>query len=396
MPLLMPTDVSVPAGVTLTRRSKNRAYRHGKKSRKRRVSKHGNHDQRTPDEIGKYRRRRAENGLHFFDVIAKWDFDENQPRDYRGRWSDTGFGNAKAIGHRASSGFFAEQHTGRSSSGGGQGNKSLGVASAFDHAAKTITVKPPRPNRGAKPTYDGFVPDNKLIPRDRALYERNNGPKAITNARLKELFLDPSKITPQEKVLIASSRSAKSIDGNSVIRGIPTSRGKRDLERYDLIGQLASKFAPGSGNRSTKREGISEERRQKINEKRAISGKVSSTQFGQISDRIGKSWSTDGKTAICVFCGKPVRLAGMSIETPKPKAKGGGYSDPGNTWPAHKSCNTRAGAQAQKDPQTYYEDMMLKFKQRVPPEVKAKLPEVYKSHSKYLGTYAAAKKKGFK
>lgn len=364
MPYLTPADVSSPKGVELTRR--------GKRKKKRKI-----------------------NDIHkAFEEFTKWHFDPHEPRDYRGRWTDTpGSGHAKAIGRRAGSGLSAEQH---SRTPGGTGVKTFGVASAFDHAAKTILVKPPRPNRGAKPTYDGFVDESKLIPRDRALYERNNGPKAITNARLKELFLDPSKITQQERVLIASSRSAKSIDGNSTIKNIPTSRGPRDLERYDLIGQLASKFAPGSGNRSEKREGISEERRAKMNQKRIESGKVSSTQFASISEHIGKTWSTDGKTAICVFCGKPVRLQGMSVETPKPKALGGGYKDPGNTWPAHKSCNTRAGQIAQKDPQTYYEDMMKKFQQSVPPEVKAQLQAVYKSHQKYLGTYAAAKKKGFK
>ena len=218
-----------------------------------------------------------------------------------------------------------------------------------------------------------------------AYYARNVGPKKISNARLKAIFEDPSKMTDEERRMVSSAGGAKSLDGTDKIT-VSTSRGPRELERYQVMGQLRSKIAPGSGDRSAQRTGISSERREKMAAKRRESGKVSSTEFGKISKQISDDWSTDGgKTVPCVFCGKPVNTAGMSVETPKPKALGGNYKDRGGRWPAHETCNTKAGEHAQKDPIAYQEEMMKRFN-KLPAATRVRLPHVY-DYFPQLGPY---------
>lgn len=375
-------------------------------------------------------------------VDKRFHFDPRQPRDYRGRWTD-GLGisppNSRRM-HRDDVSPFPPGHTPsrRRATGARAATpakktaaKKSTPAPARKTAAKKTTTAPARkttaapakkttasPRRATSSSttnslYDSTrrtVANRSSIPRinrggthiqqhsdgtpivpnpygdpGEAYYARNVGPKKITNARLKTIFEDPSKMTAEERRMIASAGGAKSLDGEDVIT-VQTSRGPRDLERYKVMGQLRSKIAPGSGDRSAQREGISSERREKMAAKRRESGKVSSTEFGKISKQISEDWSTDGgKTVPCVFCGKPVKSTGMSVETPKPKALGGNYKDRGGRWPAHETCNTKAGEYAQKDPIAYQEEMMKRFA-KLPAETRVRLPHVY-DYFPQLGTY---------
>jgi hypothetical protein len=369
-------------------------------------------------------------------VAKRFHFDPRQPRDRRGRWSDTGLGmdapNARRMHRDDVSPFPTGQAPSRRRAASGAraatpakktAAKKATAAPAKKVAAKKTTTAPakktvasprrassssttnslydstrrtvsnrsdiPRINRGGTHVQqhsDGtpLVPNPYGDPGE-AYYARNAGPKKITNARLKTIFEDPSKMTAEERRMISSAGGAKSLDGEDMLT-VQTSRGPRDLERYKVMGQLRSKIAPGSGDRSAQREGISSERREKMAAKRRESGKVSSTEFGKISEQISEDWSTDGgKTVPCVFCGKPVHSRGMSVETPKPKALGGNYKDRGGRWPAHETCNTKAGAAAQKDPIAYQEEMMKRFA-KLPAETRVRLPHVY-DYFPQLGTY---------
>lgn len=271
----------------------------------------------------------------------------------------------------------------------------------YDHKAKTITDRKliPKINRGG--THIMYKDDERKKPLvaspisdpGKAYYARNADPKTrISNERLKEIFENPDKMTPSEKKMIASAGGAKSLDGSDTI-SVETSRGDRHLERYQVFGQLRSKIAPGSGDRSATR--LDEEKREKLAAKRRASGKVSSVAFGKIEKQITEDWSTDGgKTVPCVFCGNNLPPEAMSIETPKPKALGGGYKDRGGVWPAHATCNTGAGQYAQKDPIAYQEQMMKQF-QKLPLATRKRLPFVYDFFpqlGKYPGTAAESTK----
>ncbi|GAA2555082.1 hypothetical protein GCM10010423_65320 [Streptomyces levis] len=385
----------------------------------------------------------TENGVAVFvpvfGVGKRWHFNPNQPRDYRGRWTDTGFGmgrttpNARRL-HRDDVSPFPDS---QASSTRRRATGARSATPAKKTAAKKTTASVPRQTRttAAKKTaaaprrvnnslYDhstGTVASRSSIPRinrggthiqqhadgrpivtrpytdpGEAYYQRNAGPNRITNERLQEIFEDPSKMTLAEKRMIASAGGAKALDGEDKIL-VNTSRGVRELDRYQVIGQLRSKIAPGSGNSKSgiTRGGLSEERRKKMAEKRRESGKPSAAEFGKIEKQITEDWSTDGgKTVVCVFCGKKMSPHGMSVETPKPKALGGNYKDRGGRWPAHNACNTRAGAAAQKDPIAYQEEMMKKFN-KLPKDVRERLPHVYDYFpqlGKYPGTAAQRKK----
>jgi len=268
----------------------------------------------------------------------------------------------------------------------------------FDHSTGTVTSRSsiPRINRGGthiQQHADGRpIVTRPYTDPGEAYYQRNAGPNRITNERLKEIFEDPSKMTLSEKRMIASAGGSKNLDGEDEII-VDTSRGPRALKRYDIIGQTRSKIAPGSGNSKSgiTRGGLSEERRKKMAEKRRESGKPSAAEFGKIEKQITEDWSTDGgESVICVFCGKKMSPHAMSVETPKPKALGGNYRDRGGRWPAHHSCNTKAGEFAQKDPIAYQEEMMKKFN-KLPLETRKRLPHVYDYFpqlGKYPGTAA--------
>lgn len=267
----------------------------------------------------------------------------------------------------------------------------------YDHKAKNINDKKliPRINRGG--THIMYKDDENKKPLvaspisdpGKAYYARNADPKTkITNERLKEIFENPEKMTPSEKKMVSSAGGAKALDGTDTIP-VETSRGERHLERYAVFGQLRSKIAPGSGDRTATR--LDEDKRGKLAAKRRASGKVSSAEFGKIEKKITEDWSTDGgKTVPCVFCHTNLPPQAMSIETPKPKALGGGYKDRGGVWPAHADCNTKAGEYAQKDPLAYQEQMMKQFL-KLPTATKKRLPFVYDFFpqlGKYPGTAA--------
>lgn len=377
------------------------------------------------------------------EVEKRWHFNPLQPRDRRGRWSDSGLGldapNARRM-HRDDVSPFPEGHTSsrrratgaraatpakktaakkatpapakktaakkttasaakktaapvtssRRSSGGGAAAAPGIDSSLFDHERRTVDARNiPRLNRGAthiQRNADGTATvSNPYETPGEAIYARSFGPNKITNARLKTIFEDPSKMTEQERRMFASAGTSKTLDGESMIT-VNTSRGPRELERYKVMGQIRGKIAPGSGDRSAQRAGMSSEKREKMAEKRRASGKVSSTEFGKISKQITEDWSPDGgKTVPCVFCNKKMNPAGMSVETPKPKALGGNYKDRGGRWPAHETCNTKAGQFAQKDPIAYQEEMMKRFK-NLPPDVRVRLPHVY-DYFPQLGPY---------
>lgn len=374
------------------------------------------------------------------DVGKRFHFDPNQPRDRRGRWSDTGLGlsapNERRM-HRDDVSPFPPGHTpSRRRATGARAvtpAKKTAAKKATPAPAKKTAAKPPAkkttapaakktaaktttPRASSSSTNSLYDPTRRTvasrssIPRinrggthimqhadgkpivDRpfedpgeAYYARNAGTKKITNARLKAIFEDPSKMTEEERRMVASAGGAKSLDGTDKIT-VSTSRGPRELERYQVFGQLRSKIAPGSGDRSAQRSGLSSERREKMAAKRRESGKVSSTEFGKIQKQITEDWSTDGGRSVpCVFCNKKMNPAGMSIETPKPKALGGNYKDRGGRWPAHETCNTKAGEYAQKDPIAYQEEMMKKFN-NLPADVKIRLPHVY-DYFPQLGPY---------
>lgn len=258
----------------------------------------------------------------------------------------------------------------------------------YSTSGRTVanTSSIPRINRGGTHIImqDGrpMVPNSYATPGE-AYYARNVGSGRISNNRLREIFEDPDSMTAEERRMIASAGGAKNLDGEDMIT-VQTSRGPRDLERYKVIGQLRSKIAPGSGNRSEARQ--SEEAREKQSAKRRASGKPSAAGFGAMEKQITEDWSTDGgKTVTCVFCGKKMSPREMSVETPKPKASGGNYRDRGGRWPSHETCNTRAGARAQADPIAYEEEMMKKFA-RLPLATRKRLPFVYDYFPK-LGKY---------
>ena len=384
----------------------------------------------------KLRAVREENGVMVMEpvgrIVAKrWHFDPNQRRDRRGRWTD-GFGgglgmdapNARRL-HRDDVSPFPASGAPRVA------RRATGAraAPAKKAAAKKTVTAPaktsPAPRRVNNSLYDGStgtVTSRGSIPRinrggthiqqhadgrpivsrpytdpGEAYYQRNAGPNRITNERLQEIFEDPSKMTLAEKRMVASAGGAKALDGTDPIL-VSTSRGPRELERYALIGQLRSKIAPGSGNSKSgiTRGGLSEERRKKMAEKRRESGKPNAAEFGKIEKQITEDWSTDGgKTVACVFCGKSLSPHSMSVETPKPKSLGGNYKDRGGRWPAHATCNTKAGEAAQKDPIAYQEEMMKKFT-KLPLETRKRLPHVY-DYFPQLGAYpgTAAQRKKF-
>jgi hypothetical protein len=265
---------------------------------------------------------------------------------------------------------------------------------SYDHKSKSITDKKliPKINRGG--THIMYDENKKPIVRapyddpGKAYYARNADPKTkISNDRLKEIFEDPSKMTAGEKKMIASAGGAKSLDGSDTI-SVETSRGTRHLERYAVFGQLRSKIAPGSGNRSATRQGA--DAREKQAAKRRSSGKMSAVGFGKLTDRIKDDWSEDGKTVPCVFCSKKLPHEAMSVETASPKALGGNYKNRGMTWPAHAECNTKAGKYAQDDPVAYLEEMLKKF-YKLPLSTRKRLPFVYDEYpqlGKYPGTAA--------
>jgi hypothetical protein len=339
-----------------------------------------------------------------------WDGDgvqgAGQPRNKHGEWTSGGRALARLaseVGERTAVAQYRTTTTRRSGASAGtatsrSARKTLGVGTAFDHSEKTIAIKPPRPNRGGKPWYEGILPESKLSQVGDAYYQRNNGTTAISDARLAQLFENPSKATANEKKLIASARGAKSIDGDRLIK-IKTASGTKSRPRYDVIGQIAGKMVPGSGNRSggaQARSGRSKEALARAQEKRRASGKENSLQQQKKVEVIAKDWAMSSTSVPCVHCGKAVRKSQISIETPKSKKIGGNYKDRGGMWPAHESCNTKAGAAANANPQLYLQDMMKKFQRNVPPSVKKNLPHVYAYFKKELGTYEAAKRKGFK
>jgi len=376
------------------------------------------------------RKVRTENGVAIFvpvfGVAKRWNFDPFQPRDRRGRWTD-GFGglsmdapNARRQHRDDVSPFPAGQGPSmrRRATGARAATPAKKVAAKKTTTApakKTAAKKVASPRRVNSTLFDhttGTVASRSSIPRinrggthiqqhadgrsivtrpyadpGEAYYQRNAGPNRISNERLQEIFEDPKKMTLAEKRMIASAGGAKALDGTDPIL-VNTSRGPRELERYALIGQLRSKIAPGSGNSKSgvTRGGLSEDRRKKMAEKRRESGKPSAAEFGKIEKQITEDWSTDGgNTVVCVFCGKKMSPHSMSVETPKPKALGGNYRDRGGRWPAHATCNTRAGAAAQADPIAYQEEMMKKFK-KLPLATRKRLPHVY-DYFPQLGAY---------
>lgn len=374
----------------------------------------------------------AASGLYSPGISKRFHFNPLEPRDRRGRWTDSGMGLSapnERREHRDDVSPFPAGASTRRATGAKRATskkttavppqraprvtsnsttKKTTVAPAprvqtndpFDHATGTVSNRKsiPRVNRGG--THIMQTDDGRpLVSRPytdpgEAYYQRNAGSNRITNERLKSIFEDPDKMTTEERRMIASAAGAKSLDGIDTIT-VDTSRGPRDLERYQVIGQLRSKIAPGSGDRTTTRAGLSSERRERMSAKRRESGKPSSTDFGKMQKQITEDWSTDGgKTVPCVFCATPMSPRGMSVETPKPKALGGNYKDRGGRWPSHHTCNTKAGEFAQKDPIAYQEEMMKRFN-KLPDDVKVRLPHVYgyfPQLGKYPGTAAQRRK----
>lgn len=241
-----------------------------------------------------------------------------------------------------------------------------------------LNVLPRRGEHQKKDVKREFKPKTYLNPSE-AHYLRNNGPLAISDKRLGEIFNDPTVATETELSLILSAGGNKEYDGVKKIKVYVVRSGEYKMkERYDIIGQIRSKMAAGSGDRSATRSTLSEDRRQRANVKRRESGKNS---YERERRQMIEDWSLDGKTMICIFCGRKVSNSSASMETPKPKALGGGYTR-GNIFPAHESCNTKHGGEAQRNPKLYYEIMFSQDyyfnPKRVPPQLRKKLDPIFK------------------
>jgi hypothetical protein len=352
--------------------------------------KRGEDLQQIADEAAKQtsRQRRKIQKLDPFRYIIKAEHVPGTPYHFRHGWIPVD--GIQEVGSRRRAGTVTRM-TGATRGGG-----------VFDHKTKTVADKKmiSRPQRGSTHVRPGVK--SAYSDPGRAIYDRNNGTTKISDKRLKEIFEDPSKMTVKEKAMIGSATASAKLDGEKTL-SVKTSRGPRELARYNVISQIRSKISPGSGDRSTKSTNLSETVRAGKNAKRRESGKPSAPEMERIAKQVIEMWSTDGgRTVTCVHCNKSMGARGISLETPLPKELGGNYRDIPGIWPSHHKCNSAAGnkgisvkrssrkVSAQQDPQTYVEEMMRRF-DRLPPEVKQRLPEVYKKFRKYLGPYPYAK-----
>lgn len=357
-----------------------------------------------------------------------WDGDGlqgvGQPRGYHGRWvrlpgksalkkigvwahSDGSFGvygdgenlisshtTARAAEKKAAK-IFAEDRLG---------------SSVFDHAKKTIAggQKIKRPQKGS--SHNNKLGDGTPVKRRRqhssesAYYLRNNGDTKITDTRLREIYQDRSKTTPQEFDLIESAAGDANFDGEKLIsfRAVREGGAQRKMERFMMIKnlrtQLAQDFAKekGKGHKGAGGQilihGPNDRRakaqRVKDNEKRVGNKRnyVKRVVKQQMLNDFG-----DGTRAKCIFCRKPVRIEQVSTERMRPGPIGGKY-ERGNMAPAHVSCNNKHGHKAQKDPEGYFDEMIAKFLSTYEVEIKGgKLNFVFnKNRKKFNGRRSAA------
>jgi hypothetical protein len=329
-----------------------------------------------------------------------WDGDGvqgiGQPRDRRGRWSDTGLGNLSRVMGMTDR---VMQHHGSTT------NRRVSNTAVTPGANKAafkngvLQVKLTRPNRGGthiqvNPVTGKPLPKRKLTPEE-AVTMRNVGPTAISNQRLKEIWenLGTSKGPTQlEFDMIMSARGQKAIDGITPIKTRTKAGARTEMPRYALFGQIYGQLTPGSGDRSAKRvDGRSAEARARADAKRRESKKENSIQQGKKKEAIAKLFSIDGKHCVCVICGKNVRNGAISLETPKPKKLGGNYADISEMFPACFECNEKAGARAKFDPKLYYQETIESFIKVTPPEVMRRLSAYKKAHAAAI---ARAKRKG--
>jgi len=326
-------------------------------------------------EVRKRRILKAKNPL--------WEGDKfqppGQPRDFHGRFTDTG---------RTALGAFERvmRHTGSRPARMASSGKGM-----WDHKNKTLApgVKLTRlPHQGSEVITgpDGKSLAKKKMTPEAAIYARNNGTTKITDKRLAEIYdsmfrkgSDAKPMTPTERDLLLSAGAREAQDGDSHIRvWIVRQRKFVPKTRFFLMntirketGLRAAKGDPnalrGERGHVIRRTDISDSKKQAENAKRVASGrhKVNGFIRQQIMDDFG-----DGRTAKCIFCGRPVHIDELSVERMKPGPIGGKY-DRGNMAPAHLSCNTKVGHKADKDPTGYYDDMMKKFLMRYQNKIKS-------------------------
>lgn len=336
-----------------------------------------------------------------------WDGDGvqgiGQPRNpHTGRWIHTG-GALRAVAREIEHEMRMEHHGGTSMRAARRGAVVTPGAkkNAFTNGSLSVGLKRlPRSGKHVMEDANGKRLSSRNMTPEEAITRRNTGSTAITNQRLKQIwedFADRGKMpTKDEYNMVVSAGGQAHIDGDTKnIRTHLKSGAKTDKSRADLFTMLRSQWAAGSGDRSHRRNDISDDARARASAKRAQAKKQNSAAQAKKQAEIADLFTFDGKHCICIFCGKPVRNHSISLETAKPKEIGGTY-EVGNIFPAHHSCNVRANAAAQRDPEAYYARMMRNFILFTPKEVKQKLNAYYRKHRKHLGTYTDAKAKGFR
>lgn len=302
----------------------------------------------------------------------RWDGDglqaPGQPRDRRGRWSDS----SSALGaFERTMNAFGGSVTRMSASGKGK----------FDHKNKSVNGTLSRLPRNSVDQILG--PNGKPLARKKmkpesAIYLRNNGATKITDKRLTEIYdsmfrkgSDAKPATQQEQDLLLNAAGREEYDGTSAIR-VWTVRDRvfknqrRDFVMNTIRKELSNRAAKAAGGERgerghvIRRTDIAPSKKQAENAKRVASGRnfVRASLRKQLMEDFG-----DGISAKCIFCGLPVLADVVSPERMKPGPLGGKY-ERGNLAPAHEKCNTRHGTAAQHNPQKYYDDMMKAFMTR--------------------------------
>jgi hypothetical protein len=215
------------------------------------------------------------------------------------------------------------------------------------------------------------IKKKKVYPTADAYYLRNHGSTKISNKRLSEIFMDRSKMTAEEHDLLAAAGGNDLLDGTDPIsfRAVNAGGAKRTMARWMMMKNIRNGIAKDAikGDSRVERGPQGHVRlhgeeasgqRKKDNEKRQENRR-------NVYDNINKRQELlddfgDGRTAKCIFCGRPVNLSTVSPERMKPGPIGGKY-ERGNVAPAHVKCNTAAGTAAQYKPDEYYDVMMDKF-----------------------------------
>lgn len=326
--------------------------------------------------------------------VSKRGFDVHEPRDFHGRWTKVGSAFRAMVDSTDLPGE-RRQHTGMAVARRAGAALTPGAKKTAFKNGVLVAEKKRLPRGGLHVMEDinGKPMQRRKLTPEEALTLRNTGKTAISNQRLKEIW-EGKAPTALEKDLIVSAGGQQHIDGDTEnIRTRLKSGHDTIKSRQQLITAIRSQWAAGSGDRSHKRQGISEEARARAAAKRTHMNKLNSAEQARKVKETGELFSLDNKTCLCIFCGKPVKISAMSLEKGNPKGK----YEKGNMFPAHKSCNEKANKLVQSmGAEAYHAEMMKRFKRVYPPSVKKYLSTVYAKNRKHLGTFKAAQERKFR